>query len=646
MLVGPAHGRVVTPGRRSPSAHGAASLDALARRRRPSSCPHRRRRGRQVARDRREPVPRVRARAGCSAATSWSRSAAAWSATPRASPPRSTTAASTVVQVPTTLLAQVDAAIGGKTAVNLPEGKNLVGAFHQPIARARRHDDRSRRCPTREYRSGLGEVAKYALMPEGDACRRDLSTTHADAVVGARPRGAQPSSSPRAPRSRPHVVAADPRSAPASRATLNYGHTLAHALETAGGLRRSLHGEAVAIGLVFAGDARRARSSASAPTRSTRTAASSPRSACPTHGARRTLRGRRAARRRCGATRRPAGGLTFVLPGRRRARAGRRPAAARARRARSRPSACESLRSRWPRSCCSPGPNLNLLGEREPDDLRHRHARRHASAMRARPPRRTATTLEHLQSNHEGELIDAIQAHAAAAPRSSSTPARSRTTSYALADALATFDGVKVELHLSNPSRARGVAPHARWSRRTSTGTIAGFGARRLPPRGRGARSPSSERDMTRRSRSTPCPRWTSRARARPAARPRSPTPAIDALLVTRLPNVRYLTGFTGSAGMLLVARRRRACSSPTAATASSPASSSRPRASTPRIEIGATAGRPARRARRGARPAARGSGSRPHGVTWAQQRDVRGVRSPAPSSCPTERPRRGRCAR
>ena len=71
-----------------------------------------------------------------------------------------------VVQAPTTLLAQVDAAIGGKTAVNLPEGKNLVGAFHQPIAVAADVSTLTT-LPAREFRAGLGEVAKYACMPQG-----------------------------------------------------------------------------------------------------------------------------------------------------------------------------------------------------------------------------------------------------------------------------------------------------------------------------------------------------------------------------------------------------------------------------------------------------------------------------------------------
>ena len=77
----------------------------------------------------------------------------------------------------------VDAAIGGKTAVNLPEGKNLVGAFHQPIAVLADVATLST-LPPREYRSGLGEVAKYALMPEGAEVAR-IVVDAADAVVGA-----------------------------------------------------------------------------------------------------------------------------------------------------------------------------------------------------------------------------------------------------------------------------------------------------------------------------------------------------------------------------------------------------------------------------------------------------------------------------
>jgi 5-deoxy-5-amino-3-dehydroquinate synthase len=151
-----------------------------------------------------------------------------------------------VVQVPTTLLAQVDAAIGGKTGVNLPEGKNLVGAFWQP---------RGVCCdtallttlPPAEWRSGRGEMVKYVLLGAGPLGGLELAEQVARCV-----------------QLKAEVVASDERDA-GRRMVLNYGHTLGHALEAAGfaeagerepgrnggrpGLR---HGEAVAIGLVFA----------------------------------------------------------------------------------------------------------------------------------------------------------------------------------------------------------------------------------------------------------------------------------------------------------------------------------------------------------------------------------------------------------
>lgn len=137
-----------------------------------------------------------------------------------------------VVHVATTLLAQVDAAIGGKTGVNLPEGKNLVGAFWQPCA-VLCDTETLATLPAREYASGLGEMAKYAFL--GVPGLRDMSLDDAVAAcVSAKAR----------------VVSEDERES-SGRALLNYGHTLAHALETVG--RYDLrHGEAVAIGLAFA----------------------------------------------------------------------------------------------------------------------------------------------------------------------------------------------------------------------------------------------------------------------------------------------------------------------------------------------------------------------------------------------------------
>ena len=137
-----------------------------------------------------------------------------------------------VVHVATSLLAQVDAAIGGKTGVNLPEGKNLVGAFWQPHA-VLCDTEVLASLPPREYLSGCGEMAKYHFL--GGEGLEDLPL---DERVAA------------CVRIKAEVVTGDEREA-GRRAILNYGHTLAHALETAGqyDLR---HGEAVGIGLVFA----------------------------------------------------------------------------------------------------------------------------------------------------------------------------------------------------------------------------------------------------------------------------------------------------------------------------------------------------------------------------------------------------------
>ncbi|MSO79216.1 MAG: 3-dehydroquinate synthase [Acidimicrobiia bacterium] len=153
-----------------------------------------------------------------------------------------------VVQVPTTLLAQVDAAIGGKTAVNIPEGKNLVGAFHQPIGVVADTATLAT-LPEVELRCGLGEVVKYALMPEGSTVGAILDRD-SDRILGRDPEvlselvGACAAIKAK-------VVAADPEERSGLRAALNYGHTLAHALETVSG-HALAHGEAVAVGLVFA----------------------------------------------------------------------------------------------------------------------------------------------------------------------------------------------------------------------------------------------------------------------------------------------------------------------------------------------------------------------------------------------------------
>ena len=139
-----------------------------------------------------------------------------------------------VLHVATTLLAQIDAAIGGKTGVNLAEGKNLVGAYWQPTA-VICDTGTLATLPPREWRCGLGELAKYHWLGGGRLDELSLDDRVARCV-----------------RIKAEVVAADEREG-GRRALLNYGHTLAHALETAGDhdLR---HGEAVGIGLVFAAE--------------------------------------------------------------------------------------------------------------------------------------------------------------------------------------------------------------------------------------------------------------------------------------------------------------------------------------------------------------------------------------------------------
>lgn len=154
-----------------------------------------------------------------------------------------------VVQAPTTLLAQVDSAIGGKTGVNLPEGKNLVGAFHLPHAVVADTGTLAT-LPEREYRSGLGEVVKYALMPEG-ATVASILDEQAGAVLVRDP-AVLGKLVTACVDIKLAVVAADPEERTGRRAALNLGHTFAHALETAGGYDLR-HGEAVAVGLAFAG---------------------------------------------------------------------------------------------------------------------------------------------------------------------------------------------------------------------------------------------------------------------------------------------------------------------------------------------------------------------------------------------------------
>jgi 3-dehydroquinate synthase len=151
-----------------------------------------------------------------------------------------------VVLVPTSLLAIVDAAIGGKTAVNIPEGKNLVGAFHPPAAVLAELDALAT-LPPAEYVSGLAEVIKAGFIADPAI----LELIDADPGGAAKPGGRHERELiERAIRMKAAVVAADLRES-GPREVLNYGHTLGHAIERAEGYRIR-HGEAVSIGMAYA----------------------------------------------------------------------------------------------------------------------------------------------------------------------------------------------------------------------------------------------------------------------------------------------------------------------------------------------------------------------------------------------------------
>jgi 3-dehydroquinate synthase len=162
------------------------------------------------------------------------------------------------VQIPTTLTAQVDAAIGGKTAVNLPEGKNLVGTFAQPRAVLADLDVLAT-LEERDYRSGLAEVAKYALTLDDTL----LTLLESDpAPVVARDVVVMEDVIARCVAAKARIVAEDERDTNA-RLILNYGHTLGHALERLDAFRGRTHGEAIVLGMVFAAGLAEARGLAS-----------------------------------------------------------------------------------------------------------------------------------------------------------------------------------------------------------------------------------------------------------------------------------------------------------------------------------------------------------------------------------------------
>ncbi|MEM7276496.1 MAG: 3-dehydroquinate synthase [Pseudomonadota bacterium] len=151
------------------------------------------------------------------------------------------------IQIPTTLLAQVDSSVGGKTAINHEAGKNLIGAFHQP-AHVLIDTDTLQTLPDREYCAGLAEVIKYGLL--GDAAFFDWLEANMPALR-QREHSAVQYAVQRSCECKADIVRAD-ETEQGQRALLNLGHTFGHAIEHAAGYGEYLHGEAVGIGMIMA----------------------------------------------------------------------------------------------------------------------------------------------------------------------------------------------------------------------------------------------------------------------------------------------------------------------------------------------------------------------------------------------------------
>jgi 3-dehydroquinate synthase len=153
------------------------------------------------------------------------------------------------VQIPTTLLAQVDSSVGGKTGVNHPGGKNLIGAFHQPLAVVADTDTLAT-LPDRELRAGLAEVIKYGCIRDAELFT--WLESHVARLLARDPE-ALTHAIMRSCEIKADIVARDEREQNL-RAILNFGHTFGHAIEAATGYTRYLHGEAVGLGLLVATD--------------------------------------------------------------------------------------------------------------------------------------------------------------------------------------------------------------------------------------------------------------------------------------------------------------------------------------------------------------------------------------------------------
>jgi 3-dehydroquinate synthase len=154
------------------------------------------------------------------------------------------------VQVPTTLLAMVDSSIGGKTGVNHPKGKNLIGAFYQPQF-VLIDPEVLKTLPEREFRAGMAEVIKYGIIWDADFFARMEASKHLDSIKTISPELLE-TIIKLSCQAKADVVGKDEKES-GLRAILNYGHTIGHAVESLTGYTEVIHGEAVGIGMVAAG---------------------------------------------------------------------------------------------------------------------------------------------------------------------------------------------------------------------------------------------------------------------------------------------------------------------------------------------------------------------------------------------------------
>ena len=341
-----------------------------------------------------------------------------------------------LVQVPTTLTAQVDAAIGGKTAVNLPEGKNLVGTFHQPVA-VLCDVDVLATLADRDFRSGLAEVAKVALTLDPELL--EMLERDPGPLLARVPEALEPVVT-RCVRAKARAVGGDERDT-GDRLILNYGHTLGHALERLDAFAGRSHGEAIAVGMVFAARLAEVRGlcAEGLAARTTRllTLARSGDHGSAAAGRRRARRvpdGQEVRRRR---SVRVVGGRR--TSGRGAGRAGRGAAA----RARGDGGGRMNVVFLF-------GPNLGALGRRDPELYGSQTLQEIMEEVGAR-----ATELGHTvrweRSDHEGDLIGwLLSAAEDGAEAVVMNPGALSHYSYALRDAVEACGLPVIEVHMSN----------------------------------------------------------------------------------------------------------------------------------------------------------------------------------------------------